>query len=199
MTTAGLDVSMASAGPQTSVPAKLVGRVPTATSAFPCLDAIMALVLMPFDATVKVGGREPTVIPQFAPTAPTASASVPMNASAATAGLGMTATSAKRWPDVSTEDALITRTPASVTRAGRATSVTELHASWTATTDSAMLRAMVPPTSASASQAGGMRTAASAAHTGDALIKTTTLVSTPMSASASRASQIWMACATTPS
>ena len=190
---------MVSAGPQTSVPAKLAGRVPTAKSAFPCLDVIMALVLMPLNATAKMVGRVPTVIPQFVPTALMATASVPMNVSATTDGLEMAATSAKRWPDVSTDNASITRTPVSVMRAGRATSVTELHASWTATTDSAMLRAMVPPTSASASQAGGMRTAASAAHTGDALIKTTTLVSTPMSASASRASQIWMACATTPS
>ena len=199
VTSMAADASMENVGPQTSALAKSGGRVPTVTSAFPCPDATMVLALMPLNAGAKVVGKEPTVIHQLVVIAPTATASVPTNVSAIMAGLERTATSVRRWLDVSTEDASTTLTPASVMKAGKATSATELHATWTATTDSAMHQEMELPTSASASQVGGTRTAASAAHTGDAPTKARMLVSTLTSVSASGESQIPMACATTPS
>lgn len=199
MITTVKDVFTESAGLPTTAPAKSVGKVPTVTSAYPCLDATTELAATLSNVTARTVGRGPTATSRAAATAPTGTASDPTSASATTAGRGTTAMSANQWQAAYMELASIILTPASVNLAGKDTCVTSHLVTSIAITDSAMLQATEHKTSASANLVGGERAATSADHTGCARTRIKMLAPIRMNASATASWSIPKVSATTQS
>ncbi len=191
------DVCMENVGHQTTVHAKLDGRVQIAMFVFLCQDVIMAPVRMLLNATVMKDGKEHFATSLAATTVPMANASLPMNVSAIMDGPVRTVMPANPWQDVCMAGVSITLTPVFARVVGRDIFVTNLLVPWTAITDSAMLLVLPTlPTSASANLDGEARDVTSVAPTGDAQIRMMMLVTIPMSVSVSRQRMIHWVCAT---
>jgi hypothetical protein len=195
-----LDVCTETAELQTTVPVKLVGRVPIAMFVFHCQVVTMGLVRMLLIVTVKKDGKEPTATSLAATTAPMANVLLPMNVSAITDGLVRTVMSVNPWQDVFTAGVWIILTPASVRVDGKGTFVTSHHALWIATTDSVIPQVLpILPTSASANLDGEVKPVTSVAHTGGVQIRVMMLAITPMNAFVSKQRMTRRICATTQS
>jgi len=190
-------VHMVNAGHPTTAPVRLAGKVQTVMSVSLYLDVNMVPALMPLNVTAMMGGKGHTAIFQAVATAPMATASIPMNASATMDGQEKIVMLVNPWLVAPTADALIILTPVSVTKDGRAICVTSHLAIWIATMDSVIPQVMELTTFASASLDGGEKAATSAGRTGDAQIKARMLAISPMSVSASTMKQILKAFATT--
>ena len=189
---------MENAGPLTSVPVRLAGRVPIVMFVSHCLDVLMDHVQMHLNVTVMRDGREHTVTFPAATTAPMDNVSLQMNVSAAMDGLGKIVMSANLWLDVFMANVWTILIPVSVRVDGRDISVTSPLANWIAITDSVMLQELpIPPIFVFANLVGEERAVTSAAPTGDAQIKGMMHVTSPMNVFASTMKRIQSSCAIT--
>jgi len=118
---------METAEHQTTVLAKLVGKVQIVIFAFHFRDVNTALVRMPLNVTATRDGRELTATSPAVPIVPTVNVSHPMSVFAIMDGLVITAMSVNPWPDVSTDTVWIILTPVSVRAGGRDTFATSRH------------------------------------------------------------------------